>query len=149
MRCRHASSAPPAGRGGAEGPPGNSCVTADAGGKRCVPAPSKPNPTRLPRLASRLKVGAETDGAETDEAADDGEVSVIELQFLGAAQAVTGSKHLLRTSRASVLLDCGLFQGRRRDTLQKNRDMPLDVQDLDAVVLSHAHIDHSGALPLL
>jgi len=100
-------------------------------------------------LASRLKVGAETDGAETDEAADDGEVSVIELQFLGAAQAVTGSKHLLRTSRASVLLDCGLFQGRRRDTLQKNRDMPLDVQDLDAVVLSHAHIDHSGALPLL
>ena len=74
---------------------------------------------------------------------------MIELQFLGAAQSVTGSRHLLRTSRASVLLDCGLFQGRRRETFARNRALPLDAGALDAVVLSHAHIDHSGALPVL
>lgn len=74
---------------------------------------------------------------------------MIELVPLGAAQTVTGSKHLLRTSRAQVLLDCGLFQGRRRDSLEKNRHIPVDASQLHAVVLSHAHIDHSGALPLL
>ncbi|HEY0712178.1 MAG TPA: MBL fold metallo-hydrolase, partial [Polyangia bacterium] len=74
---------------------------------------------------------------------------MIELEFLGAAQTVTGSKHLVRTPRATVLLDCGLFQGRRRESFQRNRDLGIDVDELDAVVLSHAHIDHSGALPLL
>jgi metallo-beta-lactamase family protein len=74
---------------------------------------------------------------------------MIEVQFLGAAQSVTGSKHLLRTSRAAVLLDCGLFQGRRHETFARNRDLPLAPADLDAVVLSHAHVDHSGALPVL
>lgn len=74
---------------------------------------------------------------------------MIELQFLGAAQSVTGSKHLVRTSRATVLLDCGLFQGRRRETFTRNRDLPLDPGQLDAVVLSHAHMDHAGALPVL
>jgi metallo-beta-lactamase family protein len=74
---------------------------------------------------------------------------VIELTCIGAARTVTGSKHLLETSRASVLLDCGLFQGRRQESFEKNRNIPIDVHDLDAVVLSHAHIDHSGALPLL
>ncbi len=74
---------------------------------------------------------------------------MIEIEIIGAGQTVTGSKHLLTTSRASVLLDCGLFQGRRSESLEKNRHMPIDAQALDAVVLSHAHIDHSGALPLL
>jgi metallo-beta-lactamase family protein len=74
---------------------------------------------------------------------------VIELEFIGAAQTVTGSKHLLRTSRATVLLDCGLFQGHRREATALNRRLPVDVDALDAVVLSHAHIDHSGALPYL
>jgi metallo-beta-lactamase family protein len=74
---------------------------------------------------------------------------VIELESLGAARTVTGSKHLLRTSRATVLLDCGLFQGRRREAFARNRDLAIDPAALDAVVLSHAHIDHSGALPLL
>jgi metallo-beta-lactamase family protein len=77
---------------------------------------------------------------------------MIELIPLGAAQSVTGSKHLLRTSRASVLLDCGLFQGPRREAFEKNRavchELP-ELQSLDAVLLSHAHIDHAGALPLL
>jgi metallo-beta-lactamase family protein len=74
---------------------------------------------------------------------------VLELEFLGGAGTVTGSKHLLRTSRATVLLDCGLFQGRRRESFERNRKVSVDPEDLDAVVLSHAHIDHSGALPLL
>jgi metallo-beta-lactamase family protein len=74
---------------------------------------------------------------------------MIELQVLGAGRTVTGSKHLLRTTQATVLLDCGLFQGRRRESFQNNRNIPVDVAALDAVVLSHAHIDHSGALPVL
>lgn len=73
------------------------------------------------------------------------------LEFLGAAQTVTGSMHLLRTKHASVLLDCGLYQGQRRESFERNRHLPLPVaaSELSAVVLSHAHIDHSGALPLV
>ncbi len=74
---------------------------------------------------------------------------MIELEFLGAAQTVTGSRHLLRTSKATVLLDCGLFQGRRAESFRRNRELPFDGVPIDAVLLSHAHIDHSGALPVL
>ena len=74
---------------------------------------------------------------------------MIELEFIGAAKTVTGSKHLLRTSRASVLLDCGLFQGHRKEAYEKNRNFSIDGKQLDAIVLSHAHIDHSGALPCI
>jgi metallo-beta-lactamase family protein len=74
---------------------------------------------------------------------------LIELEFVGAARGVTGSKHVLRTSKATVLLDCGMFQGRRREANQRNRELQVPVADLDAVVLSHAHIDHAGLLPLL
>lgn len=76
---------------------------------------------------------------------------MIELEFIGAARQVTGSKHILRTSRATVLFDCGLFQGRRRESNEQNRAIAkhVPIEDLDAVVLSHAHIDHAGALPLL
>lgn len=73
----------------------------------------------------------------------------MEITFLGAARTVTGSMHLITTDRARVLLDCGLFQGRRREAFERNRELPFEPSDVDAVVLSHAHIDHSGALPVL
>jgi metallo-beta-lactamase family protein len=71
----------------------------------------------------------------------------MQLRFLGAARTVTGSCHLLRVGDRTVLLDCGQIQGSRLDELA-NR-VPLPVGTVDAVILSHAHIDHSGRLPLL
>lgn len=75
--------------------------------------------------------------------------SVIDISFLGAAGTVTGSMHLVRTARSAILLDCGLFQGRRAESTARNRDLPVRPAEITAVVLSHAHIDHSGALPVL
>jgi metallo-beta-lactamase family protein len=74
---------------------------------------------------------------------------MMEIQFQGAAREVTGSCHLVRVNGKSILLDCGLFQGRRADVQKKNETPPIDVRTLDAVVLSHAHIDHAGRLPFL
>ncbi|MDH3727543.1 MAG: MBL fold metallo-hydrolase, partial [Myxococcales bacterium] len=72
------------------------------------------------------------------------------VEFVGAAGGnVTGSRHLVHTERATILLDCGLFQGRRKDTYEQNRDLGFRASDVDVMVLSHAHIDHSGALPRL
>ena len=71
------------------------------------------------------------------------------VTFWGAARTVTGSKHLLTGRSGAVLLDCGLFQGRRAEAEARNRALPFAARSVDAVVLSHAHIDHSGALPLL
>jgi metallo-beta-lactamase family protein len=73
----------------------------------------------------------------------------MELTFWGAAGQVTGSLHLLEAAGARIALDAGLFQGRRKEASEKNRQLPFDARRLDAVVLSHAHIDHSGRLPLL
>ena len=71
------------------------------------------------------------------------------LQFMGAAREVTGSAHLVHLEGRTILLDCGLFQGRRREVHDKNRRVPYAVDRIDAVVLSHAHIDHAGRLPFL
>ena len=71
------------------------------------------------------------------------------LQFLGAAGTVTGSKHLVRANSRQVLLDCGLFQGLKELRLRNWRKPPVRRPAIDAVLLSHAHIDHSGGLPLL
>ena len=73
----------------------------------------------------------------------------MEITFVGAAREVTGSCHLLHVNGHTVELDCGMFQGRRKESAAKNRAFPVPMEDLDAVVLSHAHIDHSGRLPYL
>ena len=71
------------------------------------------------------------------------------IQFLGAAGEVTGSCHLLRAAGKKILLDCGMIQGGREEDSRNRERFPFDPADIDAVVLSHAHIDHSGRLPLL
>ena len=73
----------------------------------------------------------------------------MELEFFGAAREVTGSCHILRVGGKTVLLDFGLFQGRREESREKNQRIPVRIEDIAAVVLSHAHIDHAGRLPLL
>lgn len=73
----------------------------------------------------------------------------LRLTFHGAAGRVTGSFHLLEAAGARIALDAGLFQGPRSEANELNRALPLDPRRLDAVILSHAHIDHSGRLPLL
>lgn len=71
------------------------------------------------------------------------------ISFHGAAHTVTGSQHMVEVNGARLLLDCGLFQGRRADTYERNLNFKHDPRKLDAVVLSHAHIDHCGNLPNL
>jgi metallo-beta-lactamase family protein len=73
----------------------------------------------------------------------------MQVQFWGAARTVTGSMHLLEVNGRKLLLDCGLYQGHRKQAFERNRDLPFPARDVDAVVLSHAHIDHSGNLPSL
>ena len=73
----------------------------------------------------------------------------MEIEFSGAAREVTGSCHIVRANGHTILLDCGLFQGRRKESQEKNVRLPLPIAEIDAVVLSHAHIDHAGRLPFL
>lgn len=73
----------------------------------------------------------------------------MEIEFSGAAREVTGSCHIVRTRGRTILLDCGLFQGRRSETHEKNLRLPCPVEEIDSVILSHAHIDHAGRLPYL
>jgi metallo-beta-lactamase family protein len=74
----------------------------------------------------------------------------MKIKFLGATETVTGSKHLIETDKGfTILLDCGLYQGMGKETDTLNRNLDLIPSEIDVVVLSHAHIDHSGNLPLL
>lgn len=73
----------------------------------------------------------------------------MDLEFFGAAGEVTGSCHILKVNGHHLLLDCGLIQGSRKDEARNRDAFPFEVDKIDAVVLSHAHIDHSGRLPLL
>ncbi len=73
----------------------------------------------------------------------------MKMTFYGAAGTVTGSKHLLEVNGMRILLDCGLYQGRRADTYNENQKLPFDAASIDLVILSHAHIDHSGNIPNL
>ncbi len=73
----------------------------------------------------------------------------MKITSYGAAREVTGSKHLIETNGKKILLDCGLFQGRRQESFEKNKNLPFDSSKIDAVILSHAHIDHCGNIPTL
>src|SRR5438445_12147613 len=73
----------------------------------------------------------------------------MKITFWGAARTVTGSMHHLEIKGRRYLLDAGLYQGRRKDAENRNRDLPFDARSIDAVILSHAHMDHSGNLPTL
>lgn len=73
----------------------------------------------------------------------------MKLSFYGAAREVTGSKHLLTINGKNILLDCGIFQGHRDKSAAKNKDLMFESKTVDYVILSHAHMDHSGLLPLL
>jgi len=73
----------------------------------------------------------------------------MKITFYGAAQTTTGSMHLVEVNGKRILLDCGLYQGHRKEAFEKNRNLPIDPKTTDYVILSHAHIDHSGNLPQL
>lgn len=73
----------------------------------------------------------------------------MEVTFYGAVREVTGSMHVITANSDKIMLDCGMFQGRRKDTEQKNKRFPFDPKSIVNLVLSHAHIDHSGRIPLL
>jgi metallo-beta-lactamase family protein len=73
----------------------------------------------------------------------------MKITFHGAARTVTGSQHLVEVNGQRLLLDCGLYQGSRREAFDRNRNLPFEAESVDAMVLSHAHIDHSGNIPNL
>ena len=87
--------------------------------------------------ADRLRLTASTGGC------------ILKVQFLGAAQTVTGSKYLVSTNGSRILVDCGLYQGIKNLRERNWRPLPIGLHGLDTVVLTHAHIDHSGYLPAL
>ena len=76
-------------------------------------------------------------------------MAMMEIQFLGGATTVTGSQYLLVTERARVLIDCGMFQGSPNEAIRNRIPFAFDPTELDAVLLTHAHLDHCGLLPLL
>src|SRR5436190_11765397 len=71
------------------------------------------------------------------------------IHYLGAARTTTGSQYLLEVNRQRILLECGLYQGRRSDAMERNRNFTFDPASLNCAVLSHAHIDHVGNFPNL
>lgn len=73
----------------------------------------------------------------------------MDIEFIGGVRSVTGTMHLLDINNKRILLDCGLYQGKRDESFRRNRTFPFDPASLDVMVLSHAHIDHSGNIPHL
>jgi metallo-beta-lactamase family protein len=73
----------------------------------------------------------------------------MQIEFHGAVRTVTGSQHLISANGHKILLDCGLFQGSRKQSFERNQHLPYDAAEVDVLILSHAHIDHSGNVPNL
>ncbi|WP_420628330.1 MBL fold metallo-hydrolase RNA specificity domain-containing protein [Candidatus Leptofilum sp.] len=73
----------------------------------------------------------------------------MEITFHGAVRTVTGSQHLVEVNGLKILLDCGLYQGSRKESYSRNQNLPFNANEVDVLVLSHAHIDHSGNIPNL
>ena len=73
----------------------------------------------------------------------------MKLTSYGAALEVTGSQHLIEVNGKKILLDCGLFQGSRKKAMVKNAEFGFNPEEIDAVIVSHAHIDHTGNIPTL
>ncbi|MCK4236071.1 MAG: MBL fold metallo-hydrolase, partial [Candidatus Krumholzibacteria bacterium] len=73
----------------------------------------------------------------------------ISVKFIGGVRTVTGSMHLVSNGSSKLLMDCGLFQGRRDECFKRNTHFPFEPETIDACILSHAHIDHSGNIPNL
>lgn len=73
----------------------------------------------------------------------------MKIQFHGAVRTVTGSQHLITVNGRKILLDCGLYQGSRKESYERNQYLPFNAADVDVLILSHAHIDHSGNIPNL
>ena len=73
----------------------------------------------------------------------------MKITFYGAARTVTGSCHMVEAAGKKFLVDCGMFQGRLTDQMLNYEDFPFNIQDVDFVILTHAHIDHSGRIPKL
>ena len=71
------------------------------------------------------------------------------ITFFGGTRTVTGSMHLVANSETRIIIDCGLFQGRREEFYERNSRFPFEPETIDTCVLSHAHIDHSGNIPNL
>ncbi len=76
-------------------------------------------------------------------------IKIPQITFLGASKTVTGSKYLLEYKDKKILVDCGLFQGLKDDRIKNRQKLPFFEKDIDAVILTHAHLDHSGYIPLL
>jgi metallo-beta-lactamase family protein len=73
----------------------------------------------------------------------------MKVTFYGAARTVTGSQHLIEVNGKRILLDCGTYQGKRSEAYDRNKKLPFDARSVDVMILSHAHIDHSGNIPNL
>lgn len=74
---------------------------------------------------------------------------MVKIKFFGAARQVTGSMHLIEKNGFKLLLDCGMQQGKRKESFERNRNFPFNVLDINSIILSHAHIDHSGNIPTI
>ena len=98
--------------------------------------------------AMRRALAEARPGVRIVESAELQELGTMKIHFLGAADGVTGSRHLVDTGERQILLDCGLFQGWKLHR-ERNWQSPAALREVDAVVLSHAHLDHSGWLPAL